>query len=87
MHEQSAPAITPEFREVFLSREDQQGMIFVSSEEFPTLFIAVADEASVRAAIDTCLTNALKNNQRDVQVFTNGSVAGPVIHTVIKFLK
>ena len=79
-----------EFREFTLSREDEAGMIFISCDRLPDVFIAVKEETSIRSAIDTCLRSALEPvepNGLQAHVFTNGSVAGPKIHTVVKLTK
>ena len=76
-----------EFREFMLSREDEAGMIFISCTKLPDMFIALNDEKQVRSAIDTCLTNSFVPNGVKAQVFTNGSIAGPNIHAVVKLTK
>jgi hypothetical protein len=79
--------LDPEFREFALSREDEEGMIFISCEALPTVFIAVSEESAVRSAIDICLTNAFKPAGLEAHVFTNGTISGPTIHTVVKLTK
>ena len=81
----SGPA--PEFREFLLSREDEVGMIFISCDRIPELFIAVDDEANVRSAIDQCMRNAFESSGFKAHVFTNGSIAGPNIETVVKLTR
>lgn len=76
-----------EFREFVLAREDEDGMIFISCAELPTVFIAVKDESSVRSAIDTCLTNAFAPLGAKASVYTNGKTSGPTINTVVKLSK
>ena len=74
-----------EYREFTLSREDEAGLIFISCDKLPDMFIALGNEGAIRAAIDTCLTNSFVG--LTAQVFTNGSIAGPEIHTVVKLTK
>lgn len=76
-----------EFREIALSREDEGGMIFISCALLPQVFIAVDSEDTVRKAIDTCLKNAFEPNGMTAHVFTNGSIKGPIIDTVVKLTK
>jgi hypothetical protein len=76
-----------EFREVVLSREDEGGMIFISSADLPEVFIAVQNEDSVRMAIDTCLNNAFAPSGARTSVYTNGSISGPQINAVVKLSK
>ena len=80
-------AVLDELREVPLKREDESGLIFISCDSLPQVFIAVKDEASVRGAIDTCLKNAFEPGGVIAHVFTNGSVSGPIINTVVKLVK
>ena len=76
-----------ELREIPLKREDESGLIFISCDSLPEIFIAVKDEASVRGAIDTCLKNAFEPDGVTAHVFTNGSVSGPIINTLVKLVK
>ena len=76
-----------ELREIPLKREDESGLIFISCDSLPDVFIAVKDEASVRGAIDTCLKNAFEYDGVVAHVFTNGSMSSPVINTVVKLVK
>lgn len=76
-----------EFREFDLCREDEVGMIFISCESIPHLFIAVDSENNVRPAIDQGLRNAFEGQGVSAQVFTNGSISAPTIHTVVKLTK
>ena len=76
-----------EFREFVLAREDEAGMIFISCKAIPDLFIAVDSEASIRAAIDRGLKNAFDHTGLETHVFTNGSLDGPTIDTVVKLTK
>ena len=75
------------FREFTLSREDEAGMIFISCGKLPNMFIALNDEGAIRSAIDTCLTNSFEPSGLKAHVFTNGSISGPEIHTVVKLTK
>lgn len=83
----AASEFISEFREFTLSREDEAGVIFISCGALPTVFIAVNGENDIRDAIGTCLSNAFSENGLRADVFTNGSVAGPTIHTVVKLTK
>lgn len=76
-----------EFREFILARDDDAGVIFISCTAIPELFIAVADESSIRGAIDTGLKNAFTQHGLKAAVYTNGSIAGPEIHAVVKLTK
>lgn len=76
-----------EYREFVLAREDDAGMIFISCDLIPDLFIAVDSEASLRGAIDTGLKNAFTRPGLQTHVYTNGSISGPKIHTVVKLTK
>lgn len=77
--------LVSEFREFSLAREDDAGMIFVSCDAIPELFIAIKNENDLRCAIDICLTNAFDGVK--ASVFTNGSIKGPTIKTVVKLTK
>ena len=81
------PELVSEFREYSLSREDEEGMIFISCDQLPSVFIALNEESSIRSAIDVCLTNAFKPQGLHAHVFTNGKISGPTIHAVVKLTK
>lgn len=67
-----------------IRRADEDGLILLSCDKVPDMFAAVLSEADIRPSIETCLKNALGEDGRRVQVFTNGKLDGPVIGTVVK---
>jgi len=71
-------------RQFSLSREDSGGVVFLSCADIPELFVAVAEETQIRRAIDESLKNVFEAPNRRVQVFPNGSFAGPNIDTIVK---
>jgi hypothetical protein len=76
-----------EFREITLMRENDAGMIFISCDAIPDLFIAVDSECNLRSAIDRGLRNAFEHTGLGTSVYTNGSIDGPNIQTVVKLTK
>jgi hypothetical protein len=83
----ASPGLVTEFREFTLAREDEAGLIFISCDKLPEIFIAVTDEAAIRTAIDTCLRNSFEQNGLRAHVFTNRSITGPAISAVVKLTK
>ena len=65
-------------------RMDDAGLIMLSCDKIPEMFAAVTSEDQIRAAIDTCLKNALGKDGVKIQVFTNGRLDVPVIAAVVK---
>lgn len=76
-----------EYLEYALSREDEAGMIFACCDQIPQMFIAVKSENDLRDAIDTCLKNAHRDYEGSVSVYTNGSISGPLIRTIVRVEK
>lgn len=76
-----------EYREFVLAREDDAGMIFISCNTIPDLFIAVDSESSLRNAIDRGLKNAFEHTGLQAHVYTNGTITGPKINAVVKLTK
>lgn len=76
-------------RELILNREDDDGIVFVSCEAVPDMFIALseADDAIIRGAVGDCLKSAFSDEFERVQVYTNGRIDGPTIGTMVKLTK
>ena len=72
------------FKEYTIKREDAAGVAFLSCENLPDLFIAATEPEEIRMALDACLRRAMENEGKSAQVFTNGDLSGPTIHTVVK---
>jgi hypothetical protein len=70
--------------ELCLTREDSAGLIFISSQERPDLFIAIKDESDLRPAVEKCLKNAYAGQANRVQVYVNGKIDGPQIGVMVK---
>jgi hypothetical protein len=71
---------------VTLDRESDAGVIFMTCADLPELFLAVLSDAEIRSAIDRGLTNAFSKQGRKVSVYTNGSIAGPQIQTMVRVI-
>ena len=67
-----------------IDRSDEEGLILLSCAKIPEMFAVVKSEGDIRMAIDHCLKNALSGNGRQIQVFTNGRLDGPVIGAMVK---
>jgi len=82
----NAPANSGAFHyaDYTLNRNDDAGMIFLSCDGMPEMFVAVTSESDIRSAIDISLKQALSEGVSRVQVFTNGKICGPQIDTVVK---
>lgn len=74
-------------RELFLNREDEAGLVFLSCKELPDLFIAAKDQDDLRRAIDRGLKNAFGPGNDRVQVYTNGKIDGPAIDVMVKLTR
>jgi hypothetical protein len=79
-----AKAVQGEIASVMLDRENEAGIIFMTSEELPELFLAVKSDEDVRPAIDRGLKNAFCRDGYEVFVYTNGSITGPTIATMVR---
>lgn len=73
----------PVIIQVGLHRESEKGVAFISSADLPELFI-VAVESDVRAAIEMGLKAAFDSTDQRADIYTNGSVAGPMISALVK---
>jgi len=80
----STPTTLPINNKFPMTREDRGGVAFLSCEKIPGLFIAAKDNEEIRDAIDSCLKEALGEEGRKVHVYTNGSLVGPTINTVVE---
>lgn len=69
---------------VTLIRDSEAGVIFMTCEELPELFLAVTSDDEIRTAIDRGLTNAFCKDGRSVSVYTNGSISGPRIGAMVR---
>lgn len=67
-----------------LDRESEAGVIFMTCADLPELFLAVTSDDKIRSAIDLGLKNAFCKEGREVHVYTNGSIAGPKIGTMVR---
>ena len=72
---------------VVLVRNHGAGMVLLSCDNIPELFVAVASASKLRNAIDFSLKQALSEGAKRVQVFTKGSTIGLMIDTVVKITK
>ena len=68
---------------VTLRRESEGGIIFISCDDMPELFIAVRSDEEIRNALDCGLKGAFSRDGRRVQVFTNGKITEPLIDAVV----
>lgn len=75
--------IEGQFIPVQLHREVEGGVIFLSCEQLPELFVAVTSDDHTRKALESGLKNAFASDEKRVQVFTNGKVDGPTIDAVV----
>lgn len=67
-----------------LDRENEAGIIFMTCALLPELFLAVKTDDEIRAAIDSGLRNAFSKEGHEVSVYTNGSISGPKIGTMVR---
>ncbi|MEM8980215.1 MAG: hypothetical protein AAGD04_12075 [Pseudomonadota bacterium] len=72
------------FEKFPLTRENKAGMIMLSCDKLPGFLLTATSEKEVRSVIDAGLKFALDDRGSKVQVYTNGSIAGPVIGTVVE---
>lgn len=75
---------TVEVRELAIHREDEEGLVFLSCAELPQMFVASRDGEEIRDSLDASLKAALSAEAKRVQVYTNGSLAGPNIAVMVK---
>lgn len=73
------------FYPITVQRADDTGMIFLTCADIPDLFVAVKNEAEIRAALERVLKVAFDGNGKP-QVYTNGSIAGPSISTIVRII-
>lgn len=71
---------------ITLLRENEAGVIFMTCEDLPELFLAVTSDDEIRGAIDRGLKNAFFAEGRRVSVYTNGSINGPAIDAMVRVL-
>lgn len=69
---------------VTLTRETEAGVIFMTCDDLPELFLAVTSDDEIRPAIDRGLKNAFCADGREVSVYTNGSISGPKIGAMVR---
>ncbi|MCW5692211.1 MAG: hypothetical protein KIT48_07590 [Pseudolabrys sp.] len=69
---------------ITLIRENEAGVIFMTCDELPELFLAVTSDDEIRPAIDRGLRNAFCKEGREVSVYTNGSISGPQIGAMVR---
>jgi hypothetical protein len=69
---------------ITLDRENEAGVIFMTCEALPELFLAVTSDDEIRAAIDRGLRNAFCKEGHKTSVYTNGSIAGPKIAAMVR---
>ena len=72
-----------QFVPVKLIRQDEGGVVFISCEELPEMFVAVKSEEEVYWALDSSLKSAFSKEGRRVQVYTNGKISGPTINAAV----
>jgi hypothetical protein len=74
------------FAPVTLARENEAGVIFLTCADLPELFLAVMTDGEIRAAIDCGLQSAFAKEGHEVSVYTNGSIDGPQIGTMVRVI-
>lgn len=72
------------FQKFSLTRENKAGMIMLSCSEMPGFLLTATSEREIREVIDAGLKVALSDRGSRVQVYTNGSITGPRIGTVVE---
>ncbi len=76
---------TPCF-EIPIRRRDVDNLIMLDTPKIPGMLAGITEEDSIREAIEVCFKNALERDGRKITVFTNGSLTGPTIKTVVQFV-
>ncbi len=76
---------TPCF-EIPIRRRDFDSLIMLDTPKIPGMLAGITEEDSIREAIEICFKNALERDGRKINVFTNGSLTGPTIQTVVQFV-
>ena len=71
---------------VALNRVDDDGLIILTCEDIPELFVAVRADEEIRPALDRVLKVAFGEKGGKPQVYTNGSVEGPTIDTLVRIV-
>ncbi len=72
--------------EIPIRRRDVDNLIMLDTPKIPGMLAGITEENSIREAIEICFKNALERDGRKITVFTNGSLAGPTIKTVVQFV-
>ena len=74
---------TSNFYRIKLTREDKQGLIFLTCPDIPEFFVTLLSEDGLRSAVDETLKVAFADISERAQVYTNGRIDGPSIDTVV----
>jgi hypothetical protein len=69
---------------VRLTRVDKGGLIFITCADIPELFVTLLSEDDIHNAVHETLKTAFADISPQAQVFTNGSIGGPSIETVVR---
>ncbi len=71
------------FYKIKLTRDNREGLIFLTCDMIPEFFVTLFDEKDVRPAVDEMLKKAFSNVPCSIQVYTNGRIDGPTIDTIV----
>jgi hypothetical protein len=78
------PDKSANFYSLPMHRKDESGVIFLTCDRIPEFFVAVTSEDEIRPALDRNLKVAFGSKGQKTEVFTNGSLSGPTIETVVR---
>lgn len=80
------PDLSSSFFSIRVNRADRAGLIFLTCDDIPEMFVTLLSESDIRPTLDQMLKTAFANEGQP-EVYTNGKIDGPTINTVVRIAR